>query len=48
MVKYFAKRLGMTLAAMLAIILITFCLMHAVPGGPSPATGRSPLRWRPP
>ncbi|MEA4954780.1 MAG: ABC transporter permease [Pseudoflavonifractor sp.] len=34
MVKYFAKRLGMTLVAMLAIILITFCLMHAVPGGP--------------
>lgn len=34
MVQYFAKRLGMTLVAMLAIILITFCLMHAVPGGP--------------
>ena len=34
MVKYFAKRLGMMLAAMLAIIVLTFCLMHAVPGGP--------------
>ena len=34
MVKYIAKRLGMMLAAMLAIIVLTFCLMHAVPGGP--------------
>lgn len=34
MVKYFAKRLDMMLAAMLAIIVLTFCLMHAVPGGP--------------
>lgn len=34
MVKYFAKRLGMMLLAMLAIIVLTFCLMHAVPGGP--------------
>lgn len=34
MVKYFAKRLGMMLVAMLAIIVLTFCLMHAVPGGP--------------
>lgn len=34
MVKYIVKRLGMMLAAMLAIIVITFCLMHAVPGGP--------------
>lgn len=34
MVKYFAKRLGMMLLAMVAIIVLTFCLMHAVPGGP--------------
>ena len=34
MVKYIAKRLVMMLVAMLAIIVITFCLMHAVPGGP--------------
>ncbi len=34
MVKYIAKRLVMMLAAMLAIIVLTFCLMHAVPGGP--------------
>ena len=34
MVKYIAKRLVMMAAAMLAIIVLTFCLMHAVPGGP--------------
>ena len=34
MVKFIAKRLGMMLLAMLAIIVLTFCLMHAVPGGP--------------
>ena len=34
MVKYIAKRLVMMLVAMLAIIVLTFCLMHAVPGGP--------------
>ena len=32
--KYLAKRVAMMLAAMLAICLLTFCLMHAVPGGP--------------
>lgn len=34
MVKYFAKRIGMMLIAMLMIILLTFSIMHAVPGGP--------------
>ena len=34
MAKYLAKRVAMMLAAMLAICLLTFCLMHAVPGGP--------------
>lgn len=34
MAKYFAKRVGMMILSMLAICLITFSLMHAVPGGP--------------
>ena len=34
MVKYFAKRLGMMLISMLMIIVVTFCIMHAIPGGP--------------
>lgn len=34
MAKYFAKRIGMMLIAMFLIILLTFSIMHAVPGGP--------------
>ncbi len=34
MIKYFAKRLGMMLIALFMIILLTFIIMHAIPGGP--------------
>lgn len=34
MVRYFAKRLGLMLVALFLIILVTFVIMHAVPGGP--------------
>ena len=34
MVRYFAKRLGMMLVALFLIMLLTFSIMHAVPGGP--------------
>lgn len=34
MVRYFIKRLGMMLIAMFFIILVTFTIMHAIPGGP--------------
>lgn len=34
MVRYFAKRLGMMLVALFMIMLLTFSIMHAVPGGP--------------
>ncbi len=34
MAKYLLKRLCMMVAAMLAICLLTFCLMHAAPGNP--------------
>lgn len=34
MVRYFIKRIGMMLIAMFLIILLTFSLMHAIPGGP--------------
>ncbi len=34
MVRYFFKRLGMMLVALFLIILLTFVIMHAVPGGP--------------
>ncbi len=34
MVKYFIKRLGMMLIAMFLIVLLTFVIMHSVPGGP--------------
>ena len=34
MIRYFAKRLGMMLVALFMIMLLTFCIMHAVPGGP--------------
>lgn len=34
MVRYFAKRLGLMLIALFLIILVTFVIMHAVPGGP--------------
>lgn len=34
MIRYFAKRLGMMLVALFLIMLLTFCIMHAVPGGP--------------
>lgn len=34
MVRYFVKRLGMMLIAMFLIILLTFTIMHAIPGGP--------------
>lgn len=34
MVKYLAKRLGMMVIAMLAIMLLVFCLIHIAPGSP--------------
>lgn len=34
MVRYFFKRLGIMLAALFMIILLTFVFMHSVPGGP--------------
>ena len=34
MVRYFAKRLGLMLVALFLIILLTFVIMHSVPGGP--------------
>ena len=34
MVRYFAKRFGMMLVAMFLIILLTFVIMHSIPGGP--------------
>ncbi len=34
MVRYFFKRLGMMLIAMFFIILLTFVIMHSIPGGP--------------
>lgn len=34
MVRYFFKRLGMMLVALFLIILLTFVIMHSVPGGP--------------
>ena len=34
MARYFLKRLGMMLVALFLIILLTFVIMHAVPGGP--------------
>ena len=40
MVRYFAKRLGMMFIALFLILLLTFTLMHSIPGGPLPATAR--------
>ncbi len=34
MVRYFAKRLGMMLVALFLIVLLTFVIMHSIPGGP--------------
>lgn len=34
MVRYFAKRLGMMLIALFMIVLLTFVIMHSIPGGP--------------
>ena len=34
MAKYLLKRLGMMFITLFLIILLTFILMHAVPGGP--------------
>ncbi len=34
MVRYFFKRLGMMIVALFLITLLTFTIMHAVPGGP--------------
>lgn len=34
MIRYFAKRLGMMMVALFLIMLLTFSIMHAVPGGP--------------
>lgn len=34
MVKYILKRIGTMIVAMLAIMIIVFCIMHAVPGSP--------------
>ena len=34
MLKFIVKRIGTMLVAMFMIILLTFTLMHAIPGGP--------------
>ena len=34
MTRYFMKRVAMMAVAMFLIILLTFAIMHAVPGGP--------------
>lgn len=34
MARYFVKRIGMMLIAMFMIVLLTFVIMHAIPGGP--------------
>ncbi len=34
MVKFILKRIGTMIIAMFMIILITFTLMHSIPGGP--------------
>lgn len=34
MVRYFAKRFGMMLIALFLIVLLTFVIMHSIPGGP--------------
>ena len=34
MFRFILKRLGMMLLAMFMIILLTFSIMHAIPGGP--------------
>lgn len=34
MVRYFVKRIAMMMIAMFMIVLLTFVIMHAVPGGP--------------
>lgn len=34
MIKYFAKRLGMMVVALFMIMLLTFVIMHSIPGGP--------------
>ena len=32
--KYFLKRFGIMLVALFLIIVLTFTIMHAIPGGP--------------
>ena len=34
MLKFILKRIGTMLVAMFMIILLTFVLMHSIPGGP--------------
>ena len=34
MTKYILKRIGMMLITLFMIVLLTFILMHSVPGGP--------------
>ena len=34
MVRYFAKRIGMMVIALFMIALLTFAIMHSIPGGP--------------
>ena len=42
MKKYIAKRLGMSIATIWAVVTITFFLMHAVPGDPFQKEGKMP------
>ena len=42
MVKFIVKRLAMMVATLFVILLITFLIMHAIPGGPYSAGKRLP------
>lgn len=42
MPKYILKRLGMLLLTLFLVSLLTFCIMHAIPGGPYSAGKRLP------
>lgn len=42
MAKYILKRLGMMIVAMFLIILLTFIIMHSVPGGPFTSDRKAP------
>ena len=42
MVKFIVKRLAMMAATLFVILLMTFLIMHAIPGGPYSAGKRLP------